>query len=124
MNDSAKQPLTILLVGVFFLAAYMAFRPWPLGTSKAPIRPAAYVGDILGGHPPSGAPPSQDTAAIEAGLWALIGVWAASKLAAAAYGLANGLGNLFGGGGGSEGGESGGETPPPEEAPPIEEVPV
>lgn len=98
-SGDVNLPLAILLTGTAGLAGYMALRPWPAGTSGRPVRAAAYVHDILGGHPPSAPPPSDDTDVIEAGLIAIIGIWAVSKTASAFGGLAGagaGAGSVLG----------------------------
>jgi hypothetical protein len=125
--DNSLLPLGILLIGVAALAAFIAFRPWPLPGGSS-IKPGAYVLDILQGNPPAASNPpdrTTDINIIEGGILALIAIWAAGKIA----GLLSPL--LGGGGGGGEAepgegeGEPGeGEAPPAEEPPPIEEPPI
>lgn len=121
--DNALLPLGILMIGVAALAAFIAFRPWPLpgGTS---IKPGAYVLDILQGNPPAASNPpdrTTDINIIEGGILALIAIWAAGKIA----GLLSPFLPGGGGGGGGEGGEDEPtEEPPTEEPPPEEPAPV
>lgn len=95
-GGGSRLPLAILFTGGALLAGYMAARPWPQASSGRPVRAAAYVHDILGGQPPSGPPPSDDTQVIEYGLIAVTGVWAASKLAQG-FGALAGAGAAAGG---------------------------
>lgn len=77
-------PLGILLLGVSAIAGFMAFRPWPVGTSGNSIKPGTYAVEILQGNPPaaSNAPNRQaQITVIEGGLATLLGVWAVSKFA-------------------------------------------
>ena len=86
-------PLGILLLGVAGIAGFMAFRPWPVGSTGNPVKPGAYAVEILQGKPPAAsAPPDRqaDIATIEGGLATLLGVWAASKLSGALSGLGGG----------------------------------
>jgi hypothetical protein len=83
-QGGALLPLGILLLGVSALAGFMAFRPWPVGTSGASLKPGTYAVEILQGKPPaaSSAPDRQaQIAAIEGGLATILGVWAVSKIA-------------------------------------------
>lgn len=110
-DAGAALPMAIGLGGITALTAYMALRPWPQ-VNKAAATPGAYAESILEGNPmPAGPKPGSDTSGIETGIFALIGIWAASKIAS----LLNPLGLLPGGGGG------GGEAPPAEEPPPPAE---
>lgn len=85
-------PLIFLLGGVTLGSAYVALRPWP-ESSGHPIRPAVYVQDIFKGDVPAGTPPADDTEGIEAGLYAILGIWIVSKTA----GAVSGAGGIFGG---------------------------
>jgi len=99
-DPTSALPLSVLLLGVAFLCAFMTLRQWPT-TGGQPILPTAYAADIIAGQPPqAGTPPGSDADAIEAGLGALIALWGASKIAS---GL-SGLGSLLGGLGGFLGG--------------------
>lgn len=95
-TSSAEAPLAILATGIAITGAYMALRPWPVSNDR-PIRPASYVADILSGHAPAPGPaPGDDTTAIEAGLWAITGIWAASHAASALGNAAKGIGGIMG----------------------------
>ena len=77
-------PLGFGMLGVSALAGFMAFRPWPVGTSGASLKPGTYAVEILQGHPPaaSNAPDRKaQITTIEGGLATLLGVWAVSKFA-------------------------------------------
>lgn len=109
--DDISFPMAIALLGIAAMAGFLAFRPWPMPGGK-PIEPGSYVISILQGHPPAASnPPDRagDITTIQTGLMALIGVWAASKLAS----MLSNLGGPSGGAGASdeaqEGGESAGE---------------
>lgn len=94
--SSAEAPLAVLAAGISVTTAYMALRPWPISNGR-PIRPAPYVVDILGGHAPAPGPaPGSETGAIEAGLWAFLGIWAASHAASGLGNAAKGLGGILG----------------------------
>lgn len=86
-------PLVVALSGISALAAYMALRPWPVSAGK-PIRPAAYVADIFGGHPPASQPLPDHTGEIEVGLTAVASIWTISKVAQAASNASGILGVL------------------------------
>jgi hypothetical protein len=97
-GSDERLPMIFLLTGVTVGGAYMAFRPWPQTPTGATIRPAPYVVDIFKGSPPSGPPPANNTGGIEAGLYALIGIWIISKtadIAQDAQSLLSPLGKIF-----------------------------
>lgn len=96
-NASASAlPLAIITGGSALMLFYMAFRPWPLSSGK-PIRPAAYVVDILKGTPPGAGPaPSNDTDAIEIGLAGVLAIWGANKAAGVIGNVAQAAGSLLG----------------------------
>lgn len=100
-EDAGNLPLAILLLGAASAALFMAARPWPQ-TSGGPIRPGAYVIDVLEGQPPPPGPEAFSATEVhltEAGLAALLAVWAAGKTGQALGGLAAGAGaagGLFG----------------------------
>lgn len=97
---SAEAPLAVVLTGASLVAGYMALRPWPV-TGGRPIRPAPYVYEIFGGHAPAPGPaPGNDTQVLEVGLWALLGIWAASKTASSLSNAAKGIGGILGAVGG------------------------
>ena len=77
-------PLGILFTGIAGIAGFMAFRPWPVGSSGSSVKPGTYAVEILQGKPPA-ASNSPDRKAqimtIEGGLATLMGVWAVSKIA-------------------------------------------
>ena len=102
MNDSSL-PLGFLLLGVAGIAGFMAFRPWPMPGGN-PIKPGAYAVEMLQGNPPAAStPPNRkaDIGVIEGGLIALLGVWAASKLASAVGGIGAAAGGAAGAAAGS-----------------------
>jgi hypothetical protein len=77
-------PTGFALLGVSALAGFMAFRPWPVGTSGSSLKPGTYAVEILQGKPPpaSNAPDRKaQITTIEGGLATLLGVWAVSKFA-------------------------------------------
>ena len=86
MNDQGGSllPLGILLLGVTAIFGFMAFRPWPVGSSGKSLKPGTYAVEILRGHPPAASEPADRAAqitTIEGGLATLLGVWAVSKIA-------------------------------------------
>jgi len=96
-------PLGILTLGAAALAGFIAFRlgPWPVSPSGGSLSSGAYVIEILEGQPPAASlskKASGQQAAhvsdIENGIFALILIWLASKLAS---GLSNALGFMGGG---------------------------
>ena len=100
MNDTLL-PLGILTLGAAALAGFIAFRPWPVSPSGGSLSSGAYVIEILEGQPPAASlskKASGQQAAhvsdIENGIFALILIWLASKLAS---GLSNALGFMGGG---------------------------
>jgi hypothetical protein len=120
-DGDGNLPLAILLMGVAAVALFMMARPWPQ-TSAGPVKPGAYVVDVLEGKPPPAGPQAFSPTEVhltEAGLGAILGVWAAGKVGQSLGGIAAGaaagggiLGKIWGWikGLGSEGG--GGEAPP------------
>ena|ERR1700722_18068376 len=107
--DDISFPLAIALLGVAVLAGFMAFRPWPQPNSK-PIEPGSYAVSILQGNIPAASvvDRSSDITTIQTGLMALLGIWAANKLA----GMLSSLGGSGGAGASDEaqeGSESAGE---------------
>lgn len=81
-------PLGILLLGMAALAGFIAMRPWPVTPSSKPIKPGAYVVEILQGQPPAASLSAKESgqqdkqiSEIENGLTALLLIWAISKVA-------------------------------------------
>ena len=125
-------PLAILLLGVAAVAAFLAARPWPQAAG-APIKPGAYVVDVLEGHPPPAGPATfspTEVTLTEAGLGTLLGLWAAGKIGQSVSGLAGGIGAAggligsvwawikgLGSGAGAAAGEAGAGLPPIEAVP-------
>lgn len=108
MNDDTEPgnlPLAILLLGLGAVALFLMARPWPQ-TSGGPVRPGAYVVDVLLGKPPPAGPSTfsaDEVRLTEAGLAAVLAVWAAGKAGGALSGIAAGanagggiLGKLWG----------------------------
>jgi hypothetical protein len=108
-DSTAALPLAVLLFALSALAAFMTLRQWPTA-GTAPIKPGAYVVDIVEGKPPqAGAAPASDAPAIEVGLGAILTLWGASKAAQGLSGLGGllaGLGSLLGGSGGAAAAEA------------------
>lgn len=125
-DDTGDLPLAIALIGGALLTGYMAYRPWPAGTSGKPVKPGAYAYEIFEGQTPAAGPPATSPAEVQATEYALdmvLGIWAVTKLTkvllnvaqtlydAAMAGL-GGLGSLLNAGGGTSGageGETSGE---------------
>ena len=87
MNDSML-PLGILLLGVSAILGFVALRPWPSTPSGQPIKPGAYVVEILEGYPPAASLSKKESgqqaaqvADIQNGLTAVILLYIATKLA-------------------------------------------
>lgn len=75
-------PLAIALMGGALLTGYMAFRPWPAPTGK-PIKPGAYMFEILEGQAPAAGPPALSPTEVQATEYALgtfEAIWAVYKL--------------------------------------------
>ena len=121
-EDTGDLPLAIALIGGALLTGYMAYRPWPVASGK-PVKPGAYLYEILEGQVPAAGPPAVSAAEVQATEYALdmvLGVWAVTKLSkvlvnvaqtmydAAMAGLA-GFSSLLGAGGGASEGEAAGE---------------
>lgn len=115
-EKSAAFPAAILFTGISLLFLYMTFRSWPVSESGGPVRPAAYMVEILKGEAPAAGPSKQDnTDAIQAGLEAIASIWVVNKVANSISGLAGaaglfagiwaGIKSIFGGGGTGSGGE-------------------
>lgn len=101
MDDegTGNLPLAIALIGVAAVLGFLAFRPWPQSTGGEAIKPGAYLVDVLHAEPPPAGPPtfsSSEVQLTEAGLGALLGLWAAGKAGQAAGSLAQGAGALGG----------------------------
>lgn len=93
-TESGNLPLAILLLGLAAVALFMMARPWPQ-TSAGPIKPGAYVRDVILGKPPPAGPQTFTAGEVhltELGLGALLSVWAAGKAGAALGGIAAGAG--------------------------------
>lgn len=93
-DGDGNLPLGIALMGVAAVALFMAARPWPQ-TAAGPIKPGAYVVDVVEGRPPPAGPPGFSAGEVrltEAGLAAILGVWAAGKTGQALGGIAAGAG--------------------------------
>lgn len=93
-EDQGNLPMAILLLGLGAVALFLMARPWPQ-TSAGPIKPGAYVVDVIKGQPPPGGPPtfSADTVHLtEAGLATILAVWAAGKVGQSLAGVAAGAG--------------------------------
>ena len=89
-EESGNLPLAILLLGLAAVALFMMARPWPQ-TSAGAIKPGAYVVDVILGKPPPAGPESFSPGEVrltEAGLAAILALWAAGKAAGAAQGIA------------------------------------
>lgn len=118
-------PLAILLAGVAAVALFMMARPWPQ-TAAGPIKPGAYVVDVLEGQPPPAGPAAFSASEVhltEAGLGTLLALWAAGKVGqglggiAAGAGIGGALGKVWGwvkGLGGEVEGAAGAGVPPVE----------
>ena len=93
-TGSGNLPLAILLLGIGAIALFLMARPWPQSGGK-PIKPGAYVVDVLRGQPPPAGPASLSPGEVhltEAGLAAILGLWAASKVGQGLGGVAAGAG--------------------------------
>jgi hypothetical protein len=91
-DGDGNLPLAIALAGVAAVALFMMARPWPQ-TAGGPVKPGAYVVDVLQGAPPPAGPQSFTASEVhltEAGLAALLGLWAAGKLGQSLGGIAAG----------------------------------
>jgi hypothetical protein len=87
-------PLAILLLGLGAVALFMMARPWPQ-TAAGPVKPGAYLVDVLLGKPPPAGPEAFNAGEVrltEAGLIAILSLWAAGKAGNALGGLAQGAG--------------------------------
>jgi len=95
MRDDTLLPLGILILGAVAIMAFIAMRPWPVTSSSKPIKPGAYVVEILQGHPPAASEPVDrqgQITEIENGLTALVLIWAAAKVASGATSVLGALG--------------------------------
>lgn len=123
-------PLAILFLGIAGIAFFMAARPWPMPQADKPVKPGAYLIQILQGNPPAASNPpdrAAEVTTIQAGLAAALAVWVASKLAGMITGILPSGGGTIGGdvSGSGEDVSGPGEAPPPvEEPPPVIEPPV
>lgn len=93
-QDTGSLPLAILLLGLAAVALFMMARPWPQ-TSAGAIKPGAYVVDVILGKPPPAGPASFSPGEVrltEAGLAAILALWAAGKVGSAAQGIAGAAG--------------------------------
>lgn len=98
-ENNAMLPIGMLLLGGAAITAFIAFRPWPATPENKPIKPGAYVVEVLQGRPPAASVPqdkSSQITEIQNGLMALILVYAVSKIAGGITGV---LGLLGMGGG-------------------------
>lgn len=96
MRDETMLPLGILLLGAVAIMAFIAARPWPVTPSSKPIKPGAYVIEILQGQPPAASAPVDrqgQISEIENGLTAVLLIWAASKVASGVSGI---VGSILG----------------------------
>lgn len=81
-EDTGDLPLAIALIGGALLTGYMAYRPWPASSGK-PLKPGAYMYQILEGQVPAAGPPAVSAAEVQATEYALdmvLGIWAVTKL--------------------------------------------
>jgi hypothetical protein len=117
--EDGNLPLSVLLLGAGAVCAFLAMRPWPQASGQ-PIKPGAYVVDVLRGEPPPAGPEAFSSTEVdltETGIATLVGIWAASKVASGLGGFLNGIMGALGLRGGGGGGE--GEAPPAEEVPDV-----
>lgn len=122
-SEGGNLPLAILLLGLGAVALFLMARPWPQ-TAAGPVKPGAYVVDVLLGKPPPAGPATFSPGEVrltEAGLSAILALWAAGKAGNALGGIAAGagaaggiLGKLWGWirGLGTEVGPVAGDLPP------------
>src|SRR5690349_20196529 len=100
-DETGNLPLAILLLGLAAIALFLMARPWPQ-TAGGPVKPGAYVVDVILGKPPPAGPASFSPGEVrltEAGLAAILALWAAGKAAGAAGalgGAAGGIGTILG----------------------------
>jgi hypothetical protein len=93
-TEAGNLPLAILLLGLGAVALFLMARPWPQ-TSAGAIKPGAYVVDVILGKPPPAGPESLSPSEVrltEAGLSAILALWAAGKAGSALGGVAAGAG--------------------------------
>ena len=93
-DGDGNLPLAILLLGIASVALFMMARPWPQ-TAAGPIKPGAYVVDVLKGEPPPAGPQAFTPTEVhltEAGLGAILALWAAGKVGQSLGGIAAGAG--------------------------------
>lgn len=93
-DDPGNLPLAILLLGLGSVALFLMARPWPQ-TSAGPVKPGAYVVDVLHGTPPPPGPPTFSQGEVhltEAGLGTILALWAAGKTGQSLAGVAAGAG--------------------------------
>lgn len=91
-TESGNLPLAILLLGLGAVALFLMARPWPQ-TAAGPVKPGAYVVDVLLGKPPPAGPESLSPTEVrltESGLVAILSLWAAGKAGNALGGIAAG----------------------------------
>jgi hypothetical protein len=93
-DDAGNLPLAIALLGLAAVALFFMARPWPQ-TAAGPIKPGAYVVDVLLGKPPPAGPATFSPGEVrltEAGLTAILALWAAGKAGSALGGIAGAAG--------------------------------
>lgn len=93
-TEGGNLPLAILLLGLGAIALFMMARPWPQ-TAGGPVKPGAYVADVILGKPPPAGPAAfspDEVRLTEAGLVAILSLWAAGKAGNALGGIAAGAG--------------------------------
>jgi hypothetical protein len=82
VSDEGNLPLGILLVGIALLLGFMAFRPWPTPENK-PIKPFAYMYEILEGQTPAEGPPALTPGEVHVTEFALdtfVAIWSLQKI--------------------------------------------
>jgi hypothetical protein len=95
-DGDGNLPVAILLAGIASIALFMMARPWPQ-TAAGAIRPGAYIVDVLKGQPPPSGPQAFSATEVhltEAGLAALLALWAAGKAGQSMAGITAGAGAL------------------------------
>ena len=120
-------PLSIALLGVASVCAFMTLRRWPQAGGRA-IKPGAYLVDIATDRIPPAGPSGISPTEVdltETFLGGLVGLWAAAKAARAVSAGTNAVSGILGDilgylglrGAGSGGGGGVGEVPPVPEVP-------
>ncbi len=118
-GDGGNLPLSIALVGVASVCAFMTLRRWPQAGGRA-IKPGAYLVDIATDRIPPAGPSGISPTEVdltETFLGGMVGLWAASKAARVVSGGNSIIQDILGflglrGASGAAGG--GGEVPPVE----------